>query len=114
MFFLFQVPIDKIHFLTKVHYFASADEDWCEHEIDYVLFCKSDVDLSNVNTDEIQKTIYLTQDELCNFLKEKDKDTLITPWFQYIADNFLFKWWDRLDSVNGLSDDKIHRAGDQS
>lgn len=105
------VPLEKLHFLTKIHYYARADEQWCEHEIDYVLLCKTDTDLSNVNEDEVQKTMYVSQDELKDFLKTKDNTTLITPWFQYIADNLLYKWWDNLDNVQNMSDNEIHRAG---
>ena len=33
----------------------------------------------------------------------------ITPWFKLIVENFLFKWWDALDDLDGFKDDKIHR-----
>ena len=98
-----------------MHYSAKADETWGEHEMDYVLICRKDIDLTNVNKDEIQKTIFVTQAELKTFVKNSDQNNIqITPWFSFIMDKFLFKWWDNLDTLDKFKDDIIHRAGNQS
>ncbi|KAI9883426.1 MAG: isopentenyl-diphosphate delta-isomerase idi1 [Watsoniomyces obsoletus] len=89
-----QVPLDRFHFLTRIHYKAASDGTWGEHEIDYILFIKSDVDL-NINPNEVRDTRYVSADDLRGMFAEGD--TLrFTPWFQLICDTMLFEWWDSL------------------
>lgn len=90
-----QVPIDKFDFLTRIHYKAPSDGKWGEHEIDYILFIKADVDL-NINPNEVQDTKYVTAGELKEMFK--DDKMLFTPWFKLICQSMLFEWWDHLDS----------------
>lgn len=33
-----QVPLDKFHFLTRIHYKAPSDGKWGEHESEYLAF----------------------------------------------------------------------------
>lgn len=40
-----QIPIKDFHFLTRIHYKADNCKKWGEHEIDYILFIKANVDL---------------------------------------------------------------------
>ncbi|EMR65992.1 putative isopentenyl-diphosphate delta-isomerase protein [Eutypa lata UCREL1] len=90
-----QVPIDKFHFLTRIHYKAPSDGKWGEHEIDYILFIKANVDI-DPNVNEVRDTKYVTASEL----KELFKDTKLkfTPWFKLICESMLFEWWENLDS----------------
>lgn len=112
IFYWFQVPIESLNFLTRVHYSARADENWGEHELDYVLVCQTDVTLDKINEDEVQSVSWLNQNELKRFLKDAKKhNILVTPWFNYISEKMLFKWWDNLDDINRYKDDIIHRAG---
>merc|ERR1712013_415768 len=85
---------------------------WCEHELDYVIFVQGEVDLSAVNEDEVSETLYVSMDEMKEF--RKNENVLFTPWFKYICDNFLYKWWEALDSLDDVKDSSIQRAGDQS
>ncbi|GAB7356636.1 hypothetical protein MBLNU459_g7356t1 [Dothideomycetes sp. NU459] len=89
-----QVPLDDFHFLTRIHYKAPSDGKWGEHEIDYILFIKADVDL-NENPNEVQATKYVSQDQLKTMFND-DKLTF-TPWFKLICQSMLFEWWDHLD-----------------
>ncbi|THZ89389.1 IDI1, isopentenyl diphosphate:dimethylallyl diphosphate isomerase [Aureobasidium pullulans] len=89
-----QVPLDKFHFLTRIHYVAPSDGKWGEHEIDYILFIKADVDLAE-NPNEVQATKYVTEDDLKTMFK--DDSLLFTPWFKLICQNMLFEWWGSLD-----------------
>merc|ERR1712225_212652 len=50
-----QVPFEKFKFLTRIHYKAPSDGKWGEHEIDYILFIKANVDLKP-NLNEVQDT----------------------------------------------------------
>jgi len=90
-----QVPFDDFHFLTRIHYKAPSDGKWGEHEIDYILFIKAEVDLAP-NENEVCDTKYVTADELKAMFK--DPALKFTPWFKLICNSLLFEWWEHLDS----------------
>ncbi|CAK3874703.1 IDI1, isopentenyl diphosphate:dimethylallyl diphosphate isomerase [Lecanosticta acicola] len=90
-----QVPLEKFDFLTRIHYKAPSDGKWGEHEIDYILFIKADVDL-NANPNEVQATRYVKPDELKEMFEEGKLS--FTPWFKLICNSMLFEWWEHLDS----------------
>ncbi|KAJ1724563.1 isopentenyl-diphosphate delta-isomerase idi1 [Coemansia biformis] len=105
-----QVPLEKFRYLTRIHYVAPSDGMWGEHEIDYILFVKADVDL-DINENEVKSTRYVTMDRLKQLIAEADQTgTKLTPWFKLIDTNFLYKWWASLDDLDALVDhDTIHR-----
>ncbi|KAK4900601.1 isopentenyl-diphosphate delta-isomerase idi1 [Elasticomyces elasticus] len=90
-----QVPLDKFNFLTRIHYKAPSDGKWGEHEIDYILFIKADVDLDS-NPNEVQATKWVAEGDLKTMLK--DDTLLFTPWFKLICQSMIFEWWEHLDS----------------
>ncbi|KAI9821785.1 MAG: isopentenyl-diphosphate delta-isomerase idi1 [Pycnora praestabilis] len=90
-----QVPLNAFDFLTRIHYKAPSDGKWGEHEIDYILFIKADVDL-DVNPNEAQATRYVSQEDLKTMFK--DGALTFTPWFKLICESMLFEWWDHLDT----------------
>ncbi|KHJ35714.1 putative isopentenyl-diphosphate delta-isomerase [Erysiphe necator] len=89
-----QVPITSFKFLTRIHYKAASDGEWGEHEIDYILFIKSDVN-TEPNTNEVQELKYVTAKDLKKMFK--DPKLKFTPWFKLICETLLFEWWDHLD-----------------
>ncbi|KAK4511709.1 mitogen activated protein kinase [Mucor velutinosus] len=104
-----QVPLDKFKYLTRIHYLAPSDGQWGEHEVDYILFMKANVDL-DVNPNEIRDVRYVTPEELKAMFA--DSSVPMTPWFKLICNSFLFKWWDQLDTIENVkADDTIHRLG---
>lgn len=105
-----EVPPEEINYLTRIHYKAQSDSIWGEHEIDYILLVKKNVTL-NPDPNEIKSYCYVTKEELEELLeKAAHGEIKITPWFQIIADTFLFKWWDNLNRLNLFIDhEKIHR-----
>ncbi|KAF2747799.1 isopentenyl-diphosphate delta isomeras-like protein 1 [Sporormia fimetaria CBS 119925] len=90
-----QVPIDDFKFLTRIHYKSPSDGKWGEHEIDYILFIKADVDL-DVNPNEVRDTCFVSQDDLRTMFQ--DKSLKFTPWFKLICESMLYEWWDHLNS----------------
>ncbi|KAA6407600.1 MAG: isopentenyl-diphosphate delta-isomerase [Lasallia pustulata] len=90
-----QVPLDKFNFLTRIHYKAPSDGKWGEHEIDYILFIKADVDL-DANANEVQDVRYVSEEELKAMFR--DDSLKYTPWFKLICETMLFEWWEHLDS----------------
>ncbi|EQK98622.1 hypothetical protein G6O67_000698 [Ophiocordyceps sinensis] len=99
-----QVPLEKFHFLTRIHYKSASDAKWGEHEIDYVLFIKAKVDL-DMNENEVQNMRYVTPDQVKQMLT--DPSLILTPWFKLLADGLLFKWWENLDNdLKGYTDER--------
>ncbi|KAL7916029.1 Isopentenyldiphosphate isomerase [Trichoderma velutinum] len=90
-----QVPFENFRFLTRIHYKAPSDGKWGEHEIDYILFIKANVDLSP-NENEVQATQYVSADGLKKLFE--DPSLKFTPWFKLICNSMLFEWWESLDS----------------
>ncbi|CAH1768814.1 9218_t:CDS:2 [Entrophospora sp. SA101] len=72
-----QVPLDKFKFLTRIHYLAPSDDIWGEHEIDYILIIRTNVDL-NINLNEVKETKYFSKDELqSKFSDPKGKQIIL-------------------------------------
>lgn len=92
-----QVPLEDFHFLTRIHYKAPSDGKWGEHEIDYILFIKANVDLAP-SPNEVQATQYVSAEKLKQLFE--DPTLKFTPWFKLICNSMLFEWWSHLD--NGL------------
>ncbi|KAK7927040.1 isopentenyl-diphosphate delta-isomerase [Apiospora marii] len=90
-----QVPLENFRFLTRIHYKAPSDGKWGEHEIDYILFIKANVDL-NPNKNEVKDTKYVSPAELKTLFA--DPQLTFTPWFKLICESMLFQWWESLDS----------------
>jgi isopentenyl-diphosphate delta-isomerase len=102
--------INGLQFLTKIHYEAPSDDIWGEHEIDYIFIYQGNVTCKE-NPNEVKSLKYVTKEELKDMMRDKEKLGIkITPWFDLIAENFLFKWWDQLSDLSVFKDqDVIHR-----
>lgn len=112
-----QVPLESFQYLTRIHYQATSDANWGEHEIDYILFLQTEVDLK-VNPNEVRSWKYVSQDELRDLIHKAttpashggDASIQVTPWFKLIADSLLFRWWDSLSNLQEHIDTQnIHR-----
>eukprot|EP01062_Namystynia_karyoxenos_P071236 TRINITY_DN66679_c0_g1_i1.p1 TRINITY_DN66679_c0_g1~~TRINITY_DN66679_c0_g1_i1.p1 ORF type:complete len:285 (+),score=89.07 TRINITY_DN66679_c0_g1_i1:86-856(+) len=112
-----QVPHADFKFLTRLHYCApdsttaeteSGAPVWGEHEVDYILLIRAQVDLKP-NPEEVEDTRYVTLPELREMMA--DPQLRWSPWFRIIVDRFLAKWWADLDTAlttNDYVDDGIH------
>lgn len=96
-----QIDFKDVKYLTRIHYQASDDGVWGEHEIDYILFLQKDVTLKP-NQNEVSEVKYVGRDEFSKYLGCL-KDPL-TPWFRLIAHSRLPFWWDNLSTVHLLKD----------
>ncbi|ODV61267.1 isopentenyl-diphosphate delta-isomerase IDI1 [Ascoidea rubescens DSM 1968] len=96
------VPIEKFKFLTRIHYMAPNpnDTNWAEHEIDYILFIKSNNPPLNPNWNEIKDYRYVSITELKQMFQ--DESIIFTPWFKLICEAYLFKWWEKLINNQNL------------
>jgi isopentenyl-diphosphate delta-isomerase len=107
------VPVEALKFLTRIYYLAESDnETWGEHEIDHILFAQCDVACA-VNENEVAGVMWVTKEELQRLFAERaQRNVVLTPWFEMIANQFLFKWWDQLDHImktpGDLADAEAH------
>lgn len=102
-----QTKLDDFHYLTRIHYQATDDNIWGEHEIDYILFLKKDLDLFP-NPDEVSYVKYVSQKDFDSFLRGLKSP--MTPWFKLIVNNYLPKWWNSLHDLEKLKDhNNIHK-----
>lgn len=104
-------PMDAFSYLTRIHYkSASGDESskWGEHEIDYILILKAKNNITiDANYNEVKDFKYVDADELKAMFN--DDSLVFTPWFKLICQDFLFNWWNNLDSLEQFQDKEIHR-----
>jgi len=118
------VTAESLHWLTKIHYGASSDTQWGEHEIDWILFAQTDLPYTKAqgagnipySENECEDVRWVDKAELRRMIEEwKHGKLLLTPWFALIAEQLLFGWWDRLDTIireGGIGDEQrtvIHR-----
>ncbi|XP_077978658.1 isopentenyl-diphosphate Delta-isomerase 1-like [Glandiceps talaboti] len=105
-----QAPIDEFDYLTRIHYKAPSDGKWGEHEIDYILFLQKSVNV-DPNPNEVQDYRYMNIEQLREFIANSEKNGIkLTPWFKLIVNNFLYKWWQKLDNLGQFRDHQtIHR-----
>lgn len=88
------VEADELKFLTRVHYCAMSDGKWGEHEIDHLMFLQKDVEFV-ANPNEVCEVKYVTPDQLrADFAIAATNPEHLTPWFQMIAEQLLFGWWE--------------------
>ena len=67
--------------------------------VDYILIVKKDVEHKN-NPNEVENAKYVSKAELQAMFESAEREgTLLTPWFRLVVENFLYKWWDQLDSL---------------
>lgn len=91
-----EIPINDFNFITRIHYSASYDDTWGEHEIDHILIIQASVEI-NPNFNEVKNYRWFTKKELKEFISTTNE--LISPWFKLIEKNFLYSWWENLDNL---------------
>ncbi|XP_015591198.1 isopentenyl-diphosphate Delta-isomerase 1 [Cephus cinctus] len=107
------IPVSEVqptdfNYLTRIHYYASSDGYWGEHEIDYILFLQKDKVSLDPNPDEVSEIRWVPRDQIEKFVKEINAP--LTPWFKLILNNKLLYWWDNLKDLDKLQDHStIHR-----
>lgn len=105
-----QIDFSDFTYLTRIHYKATSDNIWGEHEVDYILFLQKDVSF-DPNPNEVMSHKYVNQEELKLLLEQGQRgEVKVTPWFRIICDKFLFKWWNSLDDLSSCVDvDIVHK-----
>ena len=96
------LPHADIQFITRFHYWAAdtltygTDTPWGEHEVDYILFMKTQADIPiHPHADEVADYKYVSPDELRSMLA--DPALRWSPWFLGILQRGAWDWWAGLD-----------------
>jgi len=102
------IELDEFVHMGRIHYVAECEDGkWGEHEVDHILFIQKDVEI-NFNKNEVEAIDWVTPEQLQKLFEDrKRKQLFISPWFHMIANEFLWKWWENLDSIiknKGLND----------
>lgn len=112
-----ELSVSDLHYMTRIHYRAESDGGiWGEHELDYVFFAQKKVNL-DPQPNEVSAAKYVTKEELKHLFTQAKSSNVVslTPWFQYIVNDFGWHWWDVLmnegfDGLRKLRDTAtIHR-----
>uniref|UniRef100_A0A2R5L127 isopentenyl-diphosphate Delta-isomerase n=2 Tax=Hirondellea gigas TaxID=1518452 RepID=A0A2R5L127_9CRUS len=106
------------HFLTRIYYRSTEDHpEWGEHEIDYILFVRQNVEISAA-PNEVKAVRYVTASELRDQLADREKTgETFSPWVQLIIERFLYSWMEKLDDIIAGKcgiDETIHNLGDRA
>ena len=103
-----KIDIQKLNFITRMHYKARADEKWIEHEIDYIFVMKDDLEI-NPNKNEIETAKYVNRSELNEFFEKAEANgDLIGPWFRLIKEHFIDKIWENISNLGKVRDQQLH------
>lgn len=109
------LKLEDIHFMTRLIYKIECPEDplWGEHELDYVLVIKKDLEL-RPNLSEVQSFKYVTKDQLEDFLHQANRGEVdVSQWFYKIYRLFAHNYWGSVDNLkplkesNAIHDEKI-------
>lgn len=99
------IQLDELKFVNRLAYRAESDGGiWGEAEVDYIFILHKDVELKP-NPDEVQNYSYMNREQMRELLdNSSDSDRKVTPWVKLLARDFLFKYWDNLDSLDKIAD----------
>jgi len=90
------IDLSEIKFITRIHYKAAYNTIWGEHEIDYILFIKTDTDIK-INHNEVCNIKWVDKENLKQLVNNISENKMkFSPWFLIIYKNFLNEWWDKL------------------
>ncbi|XP_011501164.1 PREDICTED: isopentenyl-diphosphate Delta-isomerase 1 [Ceratosolen solmsi marchali] len=105
---LIEVQLQDFCYLTRIHYHATDDEIWGEHEIDYVLFLQLNRVTLNPNPNEVSEIQWISKEHMNNFVKNIKFP--LTPWFKLILEHQLPLWWNNLNVLHKFQNHStIHR-----
>lgn len=93
------IPLEKLNYISRIHYKDEGNGKWGEHEIDYVLFLQGDFKMSP-NSNEISEISFVPRNELNDFLPTLTGP--LTPWFQLILKHRLRFWWNNLNNLEEI------------
>lgn len=106
-------PVEDFTVLGRILYKAPSDGKWGEHELDYLLITKRDVEVKP-NPEEVSDVQFVNKEQLLELVRKADageEGVKLSPWFRLVVDNFLFNWWKKLenDTLAEAIDTKIHK-----
>lgn len=98
---LSQIPPNLFNYITRIHYMDIGNGIWGEHEIDYILFLHTNVNIKP-NPNEVSEVVYVSKENFNSFLTKLKSP--LTPWFHMILKHRLPLWWENLDNLEKFRD----------
>ena len=118
----------EMRVVSRILYYAESCERFAEHELDYIIFAKKDIDSRFApNRDEIEEIAWVKYHEFEDFLQEQQKkadlrreanaaaspntevdQSVITPWFRLLKEQKLMRWWKTLIDEGRFPDEAHH------
>jgi isopentenyl-diphosphate Delta-isomerase len=79
--------------------------------VDYCVVVQRDKVRVEPNPNEARDIRWVSKEQLRELLDTATAtNTLVTPWFKLICNEFLFKWWDSLADLSAYKDpNTIHK-----
>jgi len=98
--------LQDILYLTRILYSAPSSGQWGEHELDYILFLRTQHHPAvRPNMEEVQAVEWVARGDMQDFLRDLEhRGVGITPWFRLISQKLLPYWWENLDRIHELQD----------
>ena len=110
--------IEDLHVVSRILYYAESCDKFAEHELDYIIFARKDVDPTfTFNPDEIESVVWVSYHDFEAFLhqqqsipdsKTSSSVSVITPWFQILKDKKLMRWWKTLIESGTFPNESHH------
>ena len=100
------LSVEDLHVGSRILYYAPSCDRFAEHELDYIVFAKKDVNFSP-NSDEIASVAWVSISDFDDFLAshhQPGKET-VTPWFQILRERKLMPWWRSLINTGAFPDE---------
>lgn len=99
-----EIKPEDLTLMNRLAYRAESDGGkWGEAEIDYIFILRKDVRL-NLNPSEVKSCRYVTKNQMKDLILNNQKYNMkITPWVKLLAADFLFKYWDNLNSLDKIA-----------
>lgn len=101
-----EAAVEDIQYLTRILYSAPSDGEWGEHELDYILFLRSqNTPELRPCVEEVQAVEWVARGDMQEFLRDLEhRNVGITPWFRLISQKLLPLWWDNLNKIQEMKD----------
>ena len=81
---------------------APSDSKWGEHEVDYILFLRKDLDIKP-NPNEVERTAFVPISGFIEFQNFLEKNRIsFTPWFNLILNSYLMDWWKKVGNLDTI------------
>ena len=100
--------LEDYQLVGKFLYEAVSDQNWKEHELDYVLILNNFAGRMTVNSDEVSAIKYVNRESLETAMNTNPEQ--FSPWFRMLHEqSWISRWWEDLENLSTYDTNKIIR-----